>query len=151
MNNKKFPEPNGRGAKFVELAKRPNGVTTSDPEFHGVDPRNLGHMVIKLVQHGLIFKAKLSHRTVIYFGTQAAADAALQRKKVTVLREKIAAVTKTAGLSPVKFTDECTVTFPTNPDGSPAYKLTVAPPIPYVYRSGWGVAHASHSRGGVRP
>jgi hypothetical protein len=149
--SKFIPEPGSRGELFAELAKRPEGVTTGDPAFADIDPRNLGHMTIKLVKHGLVFRARMSYRTVIYFGTQEAADAALQGKKAVTLREKVTPVAKAAGISPLKFSDGCTVTFPTNPDGSPAYKITIAPPIPDVYRSGWGVTQAPFNRGGIRP
>ena len=87
----------------------------------------------RLVKAGKLFRGKLSHKTVHFFPTQELADAFVSARRVP---GRIAPVVLTKQSTRASWTRDTPAYYPTNPDGTPAYKFTRAAPAPaVVYRT----------------
>lgn len=127
---------------FIALAHRPQGVATTDPEFDGFDPSQFGNITTRLRERGVLFRAKLSHRVVRWFDTEAKANEALQRAS---LRQSIYIKGNGGTKAHTTFAPSAVVTYPMNEDGTPAYKITRAVTPERSFRTGWGASQSQRS------
>jgi hypothetical protein len=118
-------------AKIAQLAEGPNGMCTQDlPERE----QKIGHLTAcKMVAAGKLFRGKLSHKSVRFFATQEEADAYVGARRIA---GSIAPVVLSKTTTRARWAPDAPINYPKNPDGSPAYKHTVAPTPPaVVYRT----------------
>lgn len=107
-----------------QMAQRPNGLATSElPQF---SCSRVGDVAGALVVAGAIYRAKISHKSVRFFGTKAEAAAWEDRHRRPADR-----VSAPDGRNKSKAWDKnAPIHYPTHPDGSPAWKFTAAAPPP---------------------
>ena len=117
---------NINAARVIALAQRPEGVITAEISsitgITGMKTSTIGRLMLDLCAEKLIFQAKAHHRFCRYFGTPAEA---VKEPITQALAQPPAHVTCGGRWAP-----DATVTWPTHADGTPAYKLTVAPQLP---------------------
>ena len=93
-------------------------------------------VVRKLIRLGRVHKGKIGHRTVRFFSRPEWA-AAYQEQRVAAT----AVIAAGRGArSKATWSSDTPATYPTNPDGTPAYKVTVCPghrPHPTKIRTGY--------------
>lgn len=121
---------------IINLSKRPDGVSRDD-----VEPGS--KLIYYMAEYKHIFTAKGAFGSTKkrYFDTQKRADdyyAALKAPKPAAQKNALAPsvhIAKAVPGGPARLPGEAH--YPTNPDGSPAYKITIAPAPPSVlYRTG---------------
>lgn len=119
MNVKSYPHLPPR-ALLLEMAQRPGGFGTA--ELTEFDATRVGAVASAMVVKGLLYRAKMGHKSVRFFSTM---EAAVEWEKGHMRRSK-----HTLAHRPTKapWPKDAPATYPTNPDGSPAYKVTTAPP-----------------------
>lgn len=107
-------------ALLLEMGKRPGGFLLCEVVCDLAHSAPLT-MSVKLVRLGLLHRVKSGHRTVRFFGTAQAAMAHQAHQSAAN-----PAVVIKAGRWPA----DLPAHYPLNADGSPAYKVTIAPPPP---------------------
>lgn len=67
--------------RIVDIARRlgrnPKGFRTTDPAFAGRAPSTIGCSLQHMTQRGELFKVRVTHKLVLFFGSQADADASV--------------------------------------------------------------------------
>lgn len=105
-----------------ELAARPQGVGTAEAKAHGYTLAEFCHAFLAGVKHKRLFSVRLGSKFSTYFTSREAAD----RARAVFYRPS-----KPFGTAPVRsrppWPANAETIYPTNPDGSPAYKVTVCP------------------------
>jgi hypothetical protein len=123
----------------MELARAAgeNGIGTADIE--GLTIEQAWEIITRLVGAGQLFKGKAGHRTLRYFTTQAGADAYSAYPNASR-----ASKARPAAAPRQRWHVGAQAHYPTHPDGSPAYKITLCPPCRIgegrLVRNGFGVS-----------
>lgn len=135
--------PDELDVRLLELARRPNGVSTT--EVDGVPLKASGKVVARLCDAGKLFRGKLGHKTVRYFATAEAAEAYVkQHLAPTPYRIPGSAAPKGERYTPewkggnrkAWWSPDAEPHKPMNPDGSPAYThIVVKMPPPKLLRT----------------
>lgn len=73
------------GERIVDIARRlaknPKGFRTSDPAFAGITPSSIGCSLQHMTERCELFKVRVTHKLVLFFGSQADADACIAHFK----------------------------------------------------------------------
>ncbi len=129
----KHPNESIRAA-IREAAKSPKGFRIGD------FPAELGREKVRnhaedFVKSGLLHRVSVSHKVIRYFGDVRDAMA-FER---TVRKVAFPPAAKKAA---ARWLPDAPIHYPTNPDGSPAYRITIAPspaqPTRTATHSSWG-------------
>lgn len=111
-----------------ELAARPDGFRCRDVMKLGYAQRAVDNAVSRGLISGLLHKVKVSHRMVFYF---ADAKEAMKRQAEAMTVKVAPPKTKSTAHWP----KDAQPYFPTNPDGTPAYRITIAPKPVHALRT----------------
>lgn len=70
------------GERIVTIARRlgqnPKGFRSNDPAFDGVPPSSVGCSLQHMTKRQELFKVRVSHKLVLFFGSQADAEASIK-------------------------------------------------------------------------
>lgn len=109
-----------------ELAARPQGATTAEASGHGYTPVEFAGGFLNEVKGKRLFSVKLGSKSSTYFTSREIADA---RKKAY---DKPVVLAGTTGVitsrSRAPWPKDAETVYPTNADGTPAYRHTICPP-----------------------
>ena len=121
---------NLNASRVVMLARRPGGVTTA--EITGLPTSTVGRLMLDLCAEKMIFQAKDNYRFCRYFGTPTEAEhwLATHTKQAKEPSARPLPQPPSHGTCGARWAPDAKVTWPTHADGTPAYKLTVAPRLP---------------------
>lgn len=122
--------------RIEEMAKSPKGFKATDVEGR---PARVSSVLQRFIDSGRLFRVKLSHRRVMYFGRKEWAEAAEKalaehglRRQVPKRQQSMTVAVPSGrilrGRAPWKDSDPAI--YPTDKQGRPLYKVTVAPPLP---------------------
>ena len=109
-------------ATLRTLAAGASGFSTA--EVSGYAPRMLWNTLDRMCAAGELHKAQISHKVVRYFSNKAHAD------KYEKTHAKSVAKSYASPRAHATWPRDAEPHFPTRRDGSPAYKVTIAPPSP---------------------
>lgn len=114
---------------IMHLASRPQGVTSTDQAFSGFKSQTVYNHMYELRKHGKLWSVRVSHKVVAWFDNpdRATGYQAVKRE----VPHKV--------IQGTRFQSSATVTYPMNEDGTPAYKVTIAPPLPNPTRINWSI------------
>jgi len=103
-----------------QLGARPQGFSTAEVAAPGYTITQVRRAIDWLIKHRELHTGRASHKVVRYFSSRADADAYETRYATMQAsnRKPVAQAPWPAGTQAI---------YPTNPDGSPAYKHTVIP------------------------
>lgn len=117
-------------AAVMKLLDDPRGFRTDGIE--GFNLRETQGPIWWMGKEGVVFKARISHRNVRYFGKQEWADAFLAGLRIQGSSNLV--IRKATTRAP--WAADTPAHFPVDEAGRPAYKLTIAPPPPQPTRTG---------------
>ena len=125
-NADRIGKPTSERTKLaLSLAARPNGVSRVDLGGSVKD----GDMLARLASRdGHLFRGVLGHRTVRFFTTQRAADRWVAANMPAHQAQQALRVGKSKPRQ--DWAPDAPIHYPTAPDGTPLYRITIAPPPP---------------------
>lgn len=126
---------------LLTLAARPQGAMIAEACHHGYTPEQFARGFVNELRRKTLISARVGSKRATYFTTQEAAQAAKKARQRPVIQ--VGTIDPTAGRSRAALWPPGTVAvYPTNPDGTPAYRHTICPPT-QAGRTARTTTHAS--------
>jgi hypothetical protein len=122
-------KPSPLRAALCDMARRPAGFASSEI-VHGFTKDQVQQTASRMADAGVLHRAKLSYRSVRYFDTAERAKDCEERASRYADAKAAPAVTVHRAPGRAPWDQDAPIHFPTNADGSPAYRITRGPSPP---------------------